>query len=90
MAGEDSPTSSVGDKGEDVSEVVIRMMRETSSRDWPQLTHTNYGEWVVLMKWRLKARKLWTAVEVGTKDEDEDVQAMDACRENGLSCHISI
>jgi len=28
---------------------------------------------VVLMKWRLKARKLWTAVDVGTKDEDEDV-----------------
>jgi len=25
------------------------------------------------MKWRLKARKLWTAVDVGTKDEDEDV-----------------
>jgi len=28
---------------------------------------------VVLMKWRLKARKLWMAVDVGTKDEDEDV-----------------
>ena len=78
MAGENSPASSAGDKGKDVSEVVIRTVRETSSRDWPQLTRTNYGEWVVLMKWRLKARKLWTAVEVGTKEEDEDVQAMDA------------
>src|SRR6185436_2733450 len=78
MAGEDSPTSSAGDKGKDVSEVVIRTVRETSSRDWPQLTRTNYGEWVVLMKWRLKARKLWTAVEVSTKEEAEDVQAMDA------------
>ena len=78
MAGDNSPASSAGDKGKDVSEVVIRTVRETSSRDWPQLTRTNYGEWVVLMKWRLKARKLWTAVEVGTKEEDEDVQAMDA------------
>ena len=78
MTGEDTMATSVGDKGKGASEVVIRTVRETSSRDWPQLTRTNYGEWVVLMKWRLKARKLWTAVEVGTKEEDEDVQAMDA------------
>jgi len=80
MAGGEDPTATGADgKGKDVSgsepvkEVVIRMVRETSSRDWPQLTRTNYGEWVVLMKWRLKARKLWTAVDVDTKDEDEDV-----------------
>jgi len=71
--GDDSTATSAGDKGKDVSEIVIRTVREMSSRDWPQLTRTNYGEWVVLMKWRLKAHKLWTVVDVGTKDEDEDV-----------------
>jgi len=62
MAGGEDPTvTGAGDKGKDVSssepvkEVVIRTVRETSSRDWLQLTRTNYGEWVVLMKWRLKA-----------------------------------
>ena len=58
MTGEDTMATSVGDKGKGASEVVIRTVRETSSRDWAQLTRTNYGEWVVLMKWQLKARKL--------------------------------
>jgi len=56
MAGGEDPTATGADgKGKDVSgsepvkEVVIRMVRETSSRDWPQLTRTIYGVWVVLM-----------------------------------------
>jgi len=50
MTGEDTTATSACDKGKGASEVVIRTVREMSSRDWPQLTHTNYGEWVVLMK----------------------------------------
>ena len=59
-------------------EVVVRTVREMSSRDWPQLTRTNYGEWAVLMQWKLKARHLWVVMTTGVGEEDEQVSAMDA------------
>ena len=37
-------------------EVVVRTVREISSTSWPTLTRTNYGEWAVTMKVKLKAR----------------------------------
>jgi hypothetical protein len=42
------------------------------------LTRTNYGEWAVHMKWKLRARKLWAAVDVGGAGEDAEVGAMEA------------
>jgi len=46
--------------------VVERVIRETGgSRDWPQLTKTNYNEWSLLMKVKLQARHLWDVVEHG-------------------------
>ena len=39
-------------------EVVLRMVREVSGTSWPTLTHTNYGEWSVTMKVKLRARRL--------------------------------
>ena len=39
-------------------EVVVRTVREVRGTSWPTLTHTNYGEWAVTMKVKLKARQL--------------------------------
>ena len=36
-------------------EVVVRTVREVNGTSWPTLTHTNYGEWSVTMKVKLKA-----------------------------------
>ena len=39
-------------------EVVVRTVREVSDTSWPMLTRTNYGEWSVIMKVKLRARWL--------------------------------
>jgi len=36
-------------------EVVVRSVREVSGTSWPTLTGTNYGEWAVTMKVKLRA-----------------------------------
>ena len=36
--------------------VIVRMVREVSGTSWPTLTRTNYGEWSVTMKVKLRAR----------------------------------
>jgi len=36
-------------------EVIVRTVREVSGTSWPTLTCTNYGEWSVTMKVKLKA-----------------------------------
>ena len=45
-------------------EVVVRTVREVSGTSWP-----NYGEWAVTMKVKLRARRLWNAVDKGTDNE---------------------
>ena len=59
-------------------EVVVRTVREVSGTTWPTLTRTNYGEWSVTMKVKLRARRLWNAVEKGTDVEEDDMSAMEA------------
>ena len=39
-------------------EVVARTVREISDTSWLTLTRTNYGEWSVTMKVKLRARRL--------------------------------
>ena len=39
-------------------EVVVCTVREVSGTSWPTLTRTNYGEWAVIMKVNLRARRL--------------------------------
>ena len=53
-------------------------MREVSGTSWPTLTRTNYGEWSVTLKVKLKARRLWNAVDKGTKNEEDDMSALEA------------
>ena len=50
-------------------EVVVRTVWEVSGTSWPTLTRTNYGEWSVIMKVKLRARRLWNAVDKGTDNE---------------------
>ena len=57
-------------------EVVVRTVREVSGTTWP--TRTNYGEWSVTMKVKLRARRLWNAVDKGTDVEEDDMLALEA------------
>ncbi|CAA7389732.1 unnamed protein product [Spirodela intermedia] len=41
-------------------------------------TKTNYDDWALLMKVKLRARLLWTAIEKGAVEPHEDMQALDA------------
>ena len=39
-------------------EVVVRTVQEVSGTSWLMLTCTNYGEWAMTMKVKLRARRL--------------------------------
>ena len=54
-------------------EVVVRTVREVSDTSWLTLTHTNYGEWSVTMKVKLRARWLWNAVDKGSNNKEDDM-----------------
>ena len=54
------------------------MVREVSGTSWLTLTRTNYGEWSVTMKVKLRARRLWNAVDKGTDNEEDDMSALEA------------
>ena len=56
----------------------MHTVREVSRTSWPMLTRTNYGEWSVIMKVKLGARRLWNAVDKGTKNEEDDMSALEA------------
>ena len=53
-------------------------MREVGGTSWPTLTRTNYGEWAVTIKVKLRARRLWNTVDKGTDNEEDDMSALDA------------
>ena len=59
-------------------EVVVRTVWEVSGTSWPTLTRTNYGEWSVTMKVKLRARRLWNAVDKGTDNEEDDMSGLEA------------
>ena len=58
--------------------VVVRMVQEVSGTSWPTLTRTNYGEWVVSMKVKLRARRLWNGIDKGTDNKEDDMSALEA------------
>jgi hypothetical protein len=51
--------------------VVIQMViREVGSgSSYPALTKTNYSDWALLMKVKLKAWTLWSVIENGRADQ---------------------
>ena len=56
----------------------MRTVREVNGTGWPTLTRTNYGEWAVTMKVKLRARRLWNAIDKGTDNEEDDMSALEA------------
>ncbi|XP_062232883.1 uncharacterized protein LOC133930247 [Phragmites australis] len=59
--------------------VVQRVVREVSGgTSYPVLTKTNYTEWALLMRVKLRAQALWAAVNTGGVDSQEDMMALDA------------
>ena len=59
-------------------EVVVRTVRKVSGTSWPTLTRTNYEDWSVTMKVKLRARRLWNAVDNGIDNEEDDMSALEA------------
>ena len=59
-------------------EVVVSTVREVSSTNWLTLTRTNYGEWSVTMKVKLRARRLWNAVDKGTDVKEDNMSTLEA------------
>ena len=55
----------------------MRTVREVSGTSWSTLTRTNYGEWAVTMKVKLRARRLWNAIDKGTDNEEGDMPALE-------------
>jgi creatinine amidohydrolase/Fe(II)-dependent formamide hydrolase-like protein len=45
---------------------------------WPTLKHTNYADWVVLMRIQLQVHGLWEALKEGDYDEHGDRAALSA------------
>ena len=59
-------------------EVVVRTVRKVSGTSWPPLTHTNYGDWEVTRKVKLRARRLWNTIDKGTDKEEDNMSALEA------------
>jgi hypothetical protein len=58
--------------------IVQRIVREVGGGTaFPVLTKTNYTDWAMLMRVKLKARGLWDAVNKGGADPQEDMMALD-------------
>lgn len=64
-----SPGAS-GEKNEGA--VIQRVIHEVGGGpSYPMLTKTNYSNWTSLMKVKLKARVLWTAVEASVNPQED-------------------
>ena len=55
----------------------MRTVREVNGTSWSTLTRTNYGE-AATMKVKLRARRLWNAIDKGTDNEEDDMSALEA------------
>ncbi|CAO2187349.1 unnamed protein product [Urochloa humidicola] len=57
----------------------VRFVRDVGgSANWLMLTKSNYTDWALLMKIKLKARNLWEAIDPGYVTVQEDMLALDA------------
>ena len=57
--------------------VIQRVIREVGGgSSYPALTKTNYSDWALLMKVKLKARALWSVIEEGGADQQEEMMAL--------------
>jgi hypothetical protein len=59
--------------------VIQRVIREVGDgSSYAALTKTNYSDWALLMKVKLKARALWSVIENDNVDQHEEMMALDA------------
>jgi hypothetical protein len=59
--------------------VIQRLIHKVGGgSSYPDLTKTNYFDWVLLMKMKLKAQALWSVIEDGSTDQQEEMMALDA------------
>jgi hypothetical protein len=59
--------------------VIQRVIHEVGDgNSYPALTKTNYSDWVLLMKVKLKAWTLWSVIEDGGAYQQEEMMALDA------------
>jgi hypothetical protein len=59
--------------------VIQRVIHEVGGgSSYPALTKTNYSDWALLMKVKLKAQALWSVIENGDADQQEEMMALDA------------
>jgi hypothetical protein len=59
--------------------VIQRVIREVDGgSSYPALTKTNYFDWALLIKVKLKARALWSVIENGGADQQEEIMTLDA------------
>ncbi|KAG8070785.1 hypothetical protein GUJ93_ZPchr0006g43514 [Zizania palustris] len=74
----DSARGSGGGTG-DGDQLVYRVVREGGGGgSYPMLTKSNYYTWAALMRVKMQARGLWTAVDVGTENFIDDRNALEA------------
>jgi hypothetical protein len=71
---------STGDNDTSKDGVVIqRVIHEVGGgSSYPALTKTNYSDWALLMKVKLKAWSHWSVIEHGGTDQQEEMMALDA------------
>jgi hypothetical protein len=62
--------------------VIQRVIHKVGGRSsYPALTKTNYSDWTLLMKVKLKARALWSVIEDGSAIQQEKMMPMIAKKE---------
>jgi hypothetical protein len=68
---------STGDNDTSKDGVVIqRVIHEVGGgSSYPVLTKTNYSDWVLLMKVKLKAQALWSIIADDSVDQQEEMMA---------------
>jgi hypothetical protein len=71
---------STSDNDTSKDRVVIHMViREVGGgSNYHALTKSNYSDWALLMKVKLKARTLWSIIEDSGADQQEEMMALDA------------
>jgi hypothetical protein len=59
--------------------VIQRVIREVGGgSSYPALIKTNYSDWALLMKVKLKARALWSVIENGGANQQQEMMVLDA------------
>jgi hypothetical protein len=67
--------------------VIQRVIHEVGGgSSYPALTKTNYSDWVLLMKVKLKARALWSVTENGGTTVDGADDRQEGRSQRGLEC----